>query len=121
VPAPRDDDRSRARRSGNPAVRAGAVPPSSPARQELERRSRPWLVRLVALPRWLVLLVVLALAVTGLLLPGWVGAAILVVVGLLAGWLTALAWPALGPGARAARVLILLLLAVDVGIKIATS
>ena len=118
MPAPQDD-RSRARRSGNPAVRAGAQQPS-PARQELERRSRPWLMRLSAVPRWLVLLVVLALAITGLLLPGWVGAAILVVVGALAGWLTALSWPALGPGARAARVLILLLLAVDVGIKIAT-
>jgi uncharacterized membrane protein len=119
VPAPKDD-RSRARRSGNPAVRAGAQPPS-PAREGLERRSRRWLVRLAAIPRWLVLLVVLGLAITGLLLPGWVGAAILLVVGALAAWLTALAWPALGPGARAARVLILLLLAVDVGIKIATS
>ena len=62
----------------------------------------------------------LGLAVAGLLLPGWVGAVVLVVVGVLAGWLTALAWPALGAGARAARVLILLLLVVDVGIKIAS-
>ena len=117
MPAPQDD-RSRARRSGNPAVRAGAQPPST-ARQALERRSRPWLLRAAAIPRWLVLIVVLGLAIAGLLLPGWVGAVVLVVVGVLAGWLTALAWPALGPGARAARVLILVLLAVDVGIKIA--
>ena len=118
MPAPQDDQ-SRRRRSGNPAVRSGAVPPS-PARAGLERRSLPWLLRLRAVPRWLVLAAVLVLAVVGLLLPGWAGAAVLVVVGLLAAWLTALAWPALGPGARAARVLILLILLVDVGIKIAT-
>ncbi len=119
MPAP-PEDQSRRRRSGNPAVRAGAVPPSA-ARNELERRSLPWLLRLRAVPRWLLLAGVLVLAVVGLLLPGWPGALVLVLVGALAAWLTALSWPALGPGARAARVLILLLLAVDVGIKIASA
>ena len=116
MPAPKDEQ-SRRRRSGNPAVRAGAVPPS-PGRAELERRSLPWLLRLRAVPRWLLLVVVLVLALVGLLLPGWPGAIVLLVVGVLAAWLTALSWPALGPGARAARLLILLLLLVDVGIKI---
>jgi uncharacterized membrane protein len=116
VPAPKDD-RSRARRSGNPAVRAGAVPPS-PGRQELERRSLPWLLRLRRIPRWLLLVVVVALAIVGLLLPGWAGAGVLLVVGLLAAWLTALAWPVLKPGARASRVLILGLIVLDASIKI---
>jgi uncharacterized membrane protein len=99
-------------------VRAGAVPPS-PARARLEHRSGPWLLRLTAIPRWLLLALVIALAVLGLLLPGWAGAIVLLVVAGLAGWLTALTWPALGPGARAARVLILLLILFDVGLKVA--
>ena len=115
---PDDSSSSRRRRSGNPAVRAGAVPPS-PARARLERRSRPWLLRLAAVPRWLVLVLVLALAVAGLLLPDWAGAVVLLVVAGLAAWLTAMAWPALGPGARSARVLILLLILFDVGLKVA--
>jgi uncharacterized membrane protein len=116
VPDP-PPDQSRSRRSGNPAVRAGAVPPS-PARAKVERRSLPLLVRLNAVPRWLLLVVVLLLAVAGLLLPGIVGAALLLVVGALAAWLLVLSWPALGPGARAARVLILVLIMFDVGLKV---
>ncbi len=113
----RPPDPSRRRRSGNPAVRAGAVPPS-PARAEVERRSWPLLVRLAAVPRWLLLVVVLVLAIAGLLLPGIAGAALLLVVGALAAWLLVLSWPALGPGARSARILILVLIAFDAGIKL---
>jgi uncharacterized membrane protein len=118
VPAPQDDP-GRRRRSGNPAVRAGAVPPSSPARAGLERRSRRWLVRLAAIPRWVLLLLLVALAIAGLLLPGWVGAALLVLIAVLATWLTALSWPVLRPGAKVLRVGILVLLALDIGLKIA--
>jgi len=109
---------SRRRRSGNPAVRAGAVPPS-PARVKVERTSLPLLVRLAGVPRWLVLVVTLVLVISGLLLPGVAGAVILLAVGVLAGWLFVLSWPALGAGARAARILILLLVVLDAGIKIA--
>jgi uncharacterized membrane protein len=114
----RQPDQSRSRRSGNPAVRAGAVPPS-PARAAVERRSMPVLLRLNAVPRWLLLVLVLVLAVAGLLLPGLLGAALLLVVFALAAWLLLLSWPVLGSGARSARILILVLIAVDAGIKIA--
>ncbi len=115
--ADRPPDQSRSKRSGNPAVRAGAVPPS-PARAGVERRSRPLLVLLNAVPRWLLLVIVLVLAVAGLLLPGVLGAALLLVVGGLAAWLLVLSWPVLGPGARAARVLIVMLVAFDVVLKL---
>ncbi len=115
--ANRSSDPSRRRRSGNPAVRAGAVPPS-PARAKVERTSLPLLLRLSAVPRWLLLVVMLVLVIAGLVLPGVAGAALLVLVGLLVTWLLVVSWPVLGPGTRAARVLVVALLAVDAGIKI---
>jgi hypothetical protein len=118
IVADRPSEPSRRRRSGNPAVRAGAVP-ASPAREKVERTSLPLLVRLAGVPRWLLLVVTLALVISGLLLPGIAGAVILLAVGVLAGWLLALSWPALGAGARAARILILLLIVLDAGIKVA--
>lgn len=116
--ADRPSDPSRRRRSGNPAVRAGAVPPS-PARAKVERGSMPLLMRLAQLPRWLVVIVLLALVIAGLVLRGPAGAAVLLLVGALAAWLLVLSWPALGPGARSARVLVIVLIAVDAGIKVA--
>jgi uncharacterized protein DUF6703 len=115
-------DPGRRRRSGNPAVRAGAAEPRPPTarREELERRSRPWLVRLAALPRWSVVVAVLVLTIAGLLLPGIAGAVVLLLVAALATWLTALSWPVISPGARGARVAILLLLVVDAGFKVLT-
>ncbi len=105
----------RRNRSGNPAVRAGAEPakpqraakPAGPARAGVERRSRPLLMRLNALPRWLVLVVALAFVVAGLAVPGIVGGLLLLVFAALLGWLLALSWPILGPLARAARVVLL--------------
>ena len=110
----------RRRRSGNPAVRAGAAEPrpASAGRERFEQRSRPWLLRLNALPRWVVLVAVLVLAIGGLLLPGITGAVVLLLVGVLAAWLTALSWPVLSPGARGARLAILLLIVVDAVFKV---
>lgn len=45
----------------------------------------------------------------GLLLSGpwaWLGAALMIIVGLFVSWLTALSWPILTPGSRAIRVLV---------------
>jgi hypothetical protein len=111
-------DRAR-RRSGNPAVRAGATDPSA-GRAELERRSLPFLVRLAAVPRWALLVAVLALVIAGLLVPGWIGALLLVVVAGLAAWLLAVSWPALTPAGRAVRAALVLLVLADVVFKLVT-
>jgi hypothetical protein len=76
--------------------------------------ARP-LVFLQQLPRWLPLLAVLALLITGLAVPGWIGAAALVLVAIFLGWLGYLSWPAIAvPGRlmRMAAVAILLASAV---------
>lgn len=109
--------RGTGRRSGNPAVRAGAVPPT-PARAALERRSSRPLAVLAALPRWSVVVGILVLVVAGLISPGLVGALLLLVVTALLTWLLTLAWPVLGVGGRANRILPLVLLVAYAGWKL---
>jgi hypothetical protein len=104
-------------RSGNPAVRSGAIPPTA-ARAALERRSSGPLARLAALPRWSVMIGILVLVVAALILPGPAGAALLAVVAALLGWLLALAWPALGIAGRANRILLLVLVVAYAGWKL---
>jgi hypothetical protein len=97
------------RRSGNPAVRAGAGErprPSGSGREHLERRSAGLLARLGTLPRWLVVGAVVAITVAGLLVPGVVGGVLLAVVAGLLGWLVALTWPVVGLAGRVIRVLL---------------
>src|SRR5262249_62019700 len=65
--------------------------------------ARPLLL-LHQLPVWLVPLVLLALLVTGLAVPGWIGAVALVLVAGFLGWLAAVSWPRLSPSARLLRV-----------------
>jgi uncharacterized membrane protein len=115
-------DTGRRRRSGNPAVRAGAAEPRPvpTGREKFEQGSQPWLLRLAAVPRWALVVVVLVAAILGLLLPGIGGALVLLGAVSLAGWLTAISWPLLQPGQRAARILILLLFAVDAVFKVLT-
>ena len=112
----------RRRRSGNPAVRAGAADPrpATSGRERFEQRSAPWLFRLNAVPRWALLVVVLVTVIVGLLLPGIAGGVVILLAAAVAAWLTAVSWPLLGPGARAARVLILLLFVGDAVAKIVT-
>jgi hypothetical protein len=50
-------------------------------------------------------LIMLALALTGLLVHGPIGFAALAVVAIFLGWLALLSWPVLKPAARALRVL----------------
>jgi hypothetical protein len=62
------------------------------------------IVILSRVPRWLLAVLVAAVLVAGLALAGPVGAAFLLVLAVFLGWLLALAWPALRPPGRWARV-----------------
>ncbi len=97
------------RRSGNPAARAqanNAPRDPSPSRRTLEQRSRPWLVRLNAVPRPLLMLVVTAVMALGLFVHGPVGGILLLLLGLFLGWLLALSWPAIQPVQRGVRMFV---------------
>lgn len=94
--------------SGNRAPAPGTGTQSS-SRRTLERVSAPWLLTLHRLPRWLVPIGLAVMLFLGLLLSGswgWLGAILMVVVGLFVSWLTALSWPILTPGSRAIRVVV---------------
>jgi hypothetical protein len=80
------------------------TPGASPARRSLEHSSARPLVLLHQLPVWVVPLVLAALLVTGLAVPGWIGGAALVLVAGFLGWLAAVSWPRLGPGPRLLRL-----------------
>ena len=77
---------------------------ASDTRSTLERSSARSLVLLHQLPVWVVPLLLTALFITGLAVPGWIGAAALVLVAAFLGWLAALSWPRLAPGSRLLRV-----------------
>ena len=55
-------------------------------------------------PVWLLPLVVALLLVVGLAVPGWIGAAALVLVAAFLGWLAALSWPQTPTRGRLLRV-----------------
>jgi len=74
-----------------------------------ERISAPYLLRLHAAPRWLLAVSLAAFLVVGLLVEGPVGATFLFVVALFLGWLAAIGWRLLSPGARAVRLMIVAL------------
>ncbi len=63
-------------------------------------------------PRWLAPLVVGALFIAGLVAPGPVGAACLLLVAAFVAWLAFLTWPSLGGQPRAARVLMVVVVLV---------
>ncbi len=81
-------------------------------RASLDRMSRPWLLRLTRLPRPLLLVLTIAVSFGGLLLPGFAGAALLLLLALFFGWLLLLAWPLLSEGGRLLRGLIVLALVI---------
>ena len=93
------------------------TPQASPARSSLERSSARALVVLHQLPVWLVPVVATGLLVTGLAVPGWLGAVALILVAAFLGWLAALSWPRLGPGTRLLRVAAVVGLLVVAGIQ----
>lgn len=92
--------------SGKPAKQPAAPVGSM---STFQRRSLPFITFLVALPRWIVVVLLGSLLLLGIVLSGpfaWVGALILCVIGLFILWLTALSWPAVSPTGRLLRLFV---------------
>jgi hypothetical protein len=102
--------------SVNPPVRHQAAsrrPTVSPRRAEFERRSFPYMARLTAMPRWLLIIAIGSSLLLGLVLSGsfaWLGAIFLLFLAIFLGWLLALSWPLLSGGRRFIRLLVVLAL-----------
>lgn len=82
-----------------------ATPDASPLRASVERRSATLLVFLHRLPRWVPLVLMLALLTAALLIKGVLGAVFLVALAAILVWLAFVSWPMLKPGDRAFRIL----------------
>jgi hypothetical protein len=81
---------------------------SSSFRASVERASLPLLTRLSRLPRAVPFLVVLALLVGGILIPGW-GWLLTALVALFLAWMLFLGWPRLTGVERLMRLAVILL------------
>lgn len=81
---------------------------SSSFRTSVEKASLPLLTRLSRLPRVVPFLVVLALLVGGILIPGW-GWVLTALVALFLAWMLFLGWPRLTGVERLMRVAVILL------------
>ena len=94
------------RRRTRPLPRGTSLytPGASDARRTLERSSARPLVVLHQLPVWVVPLLLTALLIAGLSVPGWIGAVALVLVAAFLGWLAAVSWPRLTPSGRLLRM-----------------
>jgi hypothetical protein len=79
-------------------------------RRAIERHSAAPLVYLHQLPRWVLPLALVALLIAGMLGTGWVGAAALLVLAAVLGWLAYLSWPSTPPIGRLLRVAAFVLL-----------
>lgn len=97
-----------------PSSRLGSPPTTKDGwRRTFEQRSYPVLQRLHSIPRWIVVVAPALLLFLGLVLTGgvaWLGGIMLLIVWLFVAWLTALSWPALTPGSRLFRALVVLAL-----------
>jgi hypothetical protein len=100
--------------AGRPAPADRSAPPGRPGtpgasdtRQAVERFSARPLVFLTQLPRWVLLLVVLGLLISGFAVPGLIGAIALLLVAILLGWLAYLSWPSINASGRVLRVIAL--------------
>jgi hypothetical protein len=80
---------------------------SQPFRRRVEQRSSTVLSRLSRFPTWLPLVITLVLTVAGLAVRGPLGAASLLILAALLGWLCYLGWPTLSNNARLVRLLVL--------------
>lgn len=83
--------------------------PASNPRGNLERASVPILMRLLALPRWLIVVLMGSFLFLGLIQTGnlaWLGGIFLLIVGGFLGWLLALSWPVLSTGRRISRIVV---------------
>ena len=99
-PAPRHEN------PGHIAVRYVVTVRQQPAgvRQSVERLSLKPAAYLQQLPRWLPPVAIAVLFIAGLAVPGWAGAALLLVVAAFVAWLGILSWPALSPPSRLLRL-----------------
>lgn len=85
-------------------------------RKRLEKVSAPYLVRLHALPRWVLPVVLTVFLLIGLWAnpaqPAgfWIGFFALLFIGLVLVWLLALSWPLLSRSSKVLRVLVALLI-----------
>ncbi len=101
--------------SGRPGTPAGrtvpaavpGTPGASETRQAVERFSARPIVFLQHLPRWMLLLTVLGLLISGFFVPGVIGAVALLLVAIFLGWLAYLSWPRINLSGRVLRVIAL--------------
>jgi len=100
-----------------PPGRSLYTPGASDARRTLEQSSARPLVILHQLPVWVVPIVLAALFITGLAVPGLIGAAALVLVAAFLGWLAAMSWPRLTSSGRLLRVAAIACVLVVAGIQ----
>lgn len=91
--------------------------PSQPGRNprgNVERASFPILTRLLAVPRWLLVILIASCLLLGLSLTGplaILGSLFLLIVATFLGWLLMLSWPVLTPGRRIVRLVVVLAVA----------
>ncbi|MDN5726111.1 MAG: hypothetical protein L0G99_09315 [Propionibacteriales bacterium] len=79
-------------------------------RKDVERLSRPALVRLSSLPKAIIPIATIVLLAIGVLAPIPVGMVGLAICFLWVAWLGYLSWPVVGGGQRAIRIVMLLLI-----------
>jgi hypothetical protein len=104
---PRATLSGRPRSPGGQPVPAGQgpyTPGASGTRMAVERSSARPLIFLRQLPWWLPLIFVLALMITGFVVPGWIGAVALVLVAAFLAWLAFISWPRVNTRGRLLRV-----------------
>ena len=91
-------------------ARATASAAPTGARARFESASTPVLLRMRALPTFLVPMLLAVLLFLGVVIPApWAGS-FLVLIALFLAWLTALSWPVISPGSRLLRIV------VDIGV-----
>jgi len=93
------------------------TPQASDARRSLDQTSARPLLLLHQFPAWLMPVLLTVLLVTGLAVPGWIGAAALILVAAFLGWLAAMSWPRLAPGGRLLRVAAVVCVLVAAGLR----
>lgn len=111
VPGPNQSQSRPIRQPRKPP--AARQPTAGSKRAAFERRSFPYMARLTALPRWLLVVAIGSSLLLGLVLSdsfAWLGAFFLLLVAAFLGWLLALSWPLLSGGRRFIRLLVVLAL-----------
>jgi hypothetical protein len=83
--------------------------PNNTLRASIERASLPLVTRISTLPRVVPFLILLALLVTGVVIAGPVGVALMGLAALFVGWVLYLSWPRLTGTERIMRFAVLLL------------